>query len=134
MIALSQVCTKQPALIDALQIHLQQHSALANTVNQVGLGEIARAASGDTFTVCDPHTNGVERCGAIRAATSRDQLAGELVALGLALLVVVLVGWIAEVFVKMAVTLVHVKGRQSTCAILNGGFRRTKRNDNSRQA
>lgn len=111
MTALYDVGTKQSAVIDDLQIHLPQQSALANAFNQAGLGEIARVVSGDTFMVCDLPTYGVEGCGAIRAAASRDQLVGEVVALGLALLVAVLVGAFAVTFVRLVTGLVSPLGK-----------------------
>ena len=83
------------------EIHLTQQLTLANLVNEAGLSEIARAAGGDSFVVCDLNTHGVQGCADVRAALDNQKMAAELVAIGLMILVAVLVGTIAAAFVRL---------------------------------
>ena len=68
---------------DTFEIHLTQELTLTNLVNQAGLSEIARAAGGDSFVVCDLNTHGVHGCADLRAALDNQKMAAELVAIGL---------------------------------------------------
>lgn len=86
---------------DTFEIHLTQQLTLANLVNEAGLSEIARAASGGSFVVCDLNTHGVQGCADLRAALDNQKMAAELVAIGLMILVAVLVGTIAAAFVRL---------------------------------
>jgi len=86
---------------DAFEIHLTQQLTLTNLVNEAGLSEIARAAGGDSFVVCDLNTHGVQGCADLRAALDNQKMAAELVAIGLMILVAVLVGTIAAAFVRL---------------------------------
>ena len=86
---------------DAFEIHLTQQLTLTNLVNEAGLSEIARAAGGDSFVVCDLNTYGVQGCADLRAALHNQKMAAELVAIGLMILVAVLVGTIAAAFVRL---------------------------------
>ena len=81
---------------DTFEIHLTQQLTLTNLVNEAGLSEIARAAGGDSFVVCDLNTHGVQGCADLRAALDDQKMAAELVAIGLMILVAVLVGTIAD--------------------------------------
>ena len=86
---------------DTFEIHLTQQLTLTNLVNEAGLSEIARAAGGDSFVVCDLTTHGVRGCADLRAALDDQKMAAELVAIGLMILVAVLVGTIAAAFVRL---------------------------------
>lgn len=86
---------------DTFEIHLTQQLTLTNLLNEAGLSEIARAAGGDSFVVCDLNTHGVQGCADLRAALDNQKMAAELVAVGLMILVAVLVGTIAAAFVKL---------------------------------
>lgn len=86
---------------DAVEIHLTQQLTLTNLVNEAGLSEIARAAGGDSFVVCDLNTHGVQGCADLRAALDNQKMAAELVAIGLMILVAVLVSTIAATFVRL---------------------------------
>lgn len=86
---------------DAVEIHPTQQLTLTNLVNEAGLSEIARAAGGDSFVVCDLNTHGVQGCADLRAALDNQKMAAELVAIGLMILVAVLVGTIAATFVRL---------------------------------
>lgn len=86
---------------DTVEIHLTQQLTLINLVNEAGLSEIARAAGGDSFVVCDLNTHGVQGCADLRAALDNQKMAAELVAIGLMILVAVLVGTIAATFVRL---------------------------------
>lgn len=86
---------------DTVEIHLTQQLALTNLVNEAGLSEIARAAGGGSFVVCDLNTHGVQGCADLRAALDDQKMAAELVAIGLVILVAVLVGTIATAFVRL---------------------------------
>ncbi len=86
---------------DTVEIHLTQQLTLTNLVNEAGLLEIARAAGGDSFVVCDLNTHGVQGCADLRAALDNQKMAAELVAIGLMILVAVLVGTIAATFVRL---------------------------------
>lgn len=86
---------------DAFEIHLTQQLTLTNLVNEAGLSEIARAAGGDSFVVCDLNTHGVQGCADLRAALDNQKMAAELVAIGLMILVAVLVGTVAAAFVRL---------------------------------
>ncbi|MCO5795075.1 MAG: hypothetical protein HEQ21_19860 [Blastomonas sp.] len=86
---------------DTFEIHLTQQLTLTNLVNETGLSEIARAAGGDSFVVCDLNTHGVQGCADLRAALDNQKMAAELVAIGLMILVAVLVGTIAATFVRL---------------------------------
>ena len=86
---------------DTVEIHLTQQLTLTNLVNEAGLSEIARAAVGDSFVVCDLNTHGVQGCADLRAALDNQKMAAELVAIGLMILVAVLVGTIAAAFVRL---------------------------------
>lgn len=86
---------------DTFEIHLTQQLTLTNLVNEAGLSEIARAAGGDSFVVCDLNTHGVQGCADLRAALDNQKMAAELVAIGLMILVAVLVGTIAATFVRL---------------------------------
>lgn len=86
---------------DTVEIHLTQQLTLTNLVNEAGLSEIARAAGGDSFVVCDLNTHGVQECADLRAALDNQKMAAELVAIGLMILVAVLVGTIAAAFVRL---------------------------------
>ena len=86
---------------DTFEIHLTQQLTLTNLVNEAGLSEIARAAGGDSFVVCDLNTHGVQGCADLRAALENQKMAADLVAIGLMILVAVLVGTIAAAFVKL---------------------------------
>ena len=68
---------------DNFEIHLTQQLTLTNLVNEAGLSEIARAAGGDSFVVCDLNTHGVQGCADLRAALDNQKMAAELVAIGL---------------------------------------------------
>lgn len=87
---------------DTFEVHLAPQLTLTNLVNEAGLAEIARAAGGDSFVVCDLNTHGVQGCADLRAALDNQKMAAELVAIGLMILVAVLVGTIASAFVKLA--------------------------------
>ena len=63
---------------DTFEIHLTQQLTLANLVNEAGLSEIARAAGGDSFVVCDLNTHGVQGCADLRAALDNQKMAAEL--------------------------------------------------------
>lgn len=86
---------------DTFEIHLTQQLTLTNLVNEAGLSEIARAAGGDSFVVCDLNTHGVQGCADLRAALDNQKMVAELVAIGLMILVAVLVGTIAAAFVRL---------------------------------
>lgn len=86
---------------DTFQIHLTQQLTLTNLVNEAGLSEIARAAGGDSFVVCDLNTQGVQGCADLRAALDNQKMTAELVAIGLMILVAVLVGTIAAAFARL---------------------------------
>jgi hypothetical protein len=86
---------------DTFETHLTQQLTLANLVNEAGLSEIARAAGGDSFVVCDLNTHGVQGCADLRATLENQKMAAELVAIGLMILFAVLVGTIAAAFVRL---------------------------------
>ena len=86
---------------DTDELHLTQQLTLTTLVNEAGLLEIARAAGGDSFVVCDLNTHGVQGCADLRAALDNQKMAAELVAIGLMILVAVLVGTIAATFVRL---------------------------------
>ena len=86
---------------DTFEVHFAQQLTLTNLVNEAGLSEIARAAGGDSFVVCDLNTHGVQGCADLRAALDNQKMAAELVAIGLMILVAVLVGTIAAAFVRL---------------------------------
>ena len=86
---------------DTFEIHLTQQLTLTNLVNEAGLSEIARAAGGDSFVVCDLNMHGVQGCAELRAALDNQKMAAELVAIGLMMLVAVLVGTLAAAFLRL---------------------------------
>lgn len=86
---------------DTFENYLTQQLTLANLVNEAGLSEIARAAGGESFVVCDLNTHGVQGCADLRAALDNQKMAAELVAIGLVILVAVVVGTIAAAFVRL---------------------------------
>mgnify|MGYP001568622336 FL=1 len=86
---------------DTFEVYFAQQLTLTNLVSEAGLSEIARAAGGDSFVVCDLNTHGVQGCADLRAALDNQKMAAELVAIGLMILVAVLVGTIAAAFVKL---------------------------------
>lgn len=86
---------------DTFEVHFAQQLTLTNLVNEAGLSEIARAAGGDSFVVCDLNTYGFQGCADLRAALENQKMAAELVAIGLMILVAVLVGTIAAAFVRL---------------------------------
>ena len=100
------------------EIHLTQQLTLANLVNEAGLSEIARAAGGDSFVVCDLNTHGVQGCADLRAALDNQKMAAELVAIGLVILVAVLVGTIAAAFVRLVAQRVGLPRAQRADAFL----------------
>ena len=101
------------------EIHLTQQLTLANLVNEAGLSEIARAAGGDSFVVCDLNTHGVQGCADLRAALDSQKMAAELVAVGLMILVAVLVGTIAAAFVRLVAKGVAPSGGQCADALIS---------------
>ena len=103
---------------DTFEIHLTQQLTLTNLVNQAGLSEIARAAGGDSFVVCDLNTHGVQGCADLRAALDNQKMAAELVAIGLMILVAVLVGTIAAAFVRLVAQRVGLPRAQRADAFL----------------
>ncbi|WP_155647665.1 MULTISPECIES: hypothetical protein [Sphingomonadales] len=86
---------------DTSELHFAKQLTLTNLVNEAGLSEIARAAGGDSFEVCDLNMHGVQGCADLRAALDDQKMAAELVAIGLMILVAVLVGTIAAAFVRL---------------------------------
>ena len=103
---------------DTFEIHLTQQLTLTNLVNEAGLSEIARAAVGDSFVVCDLNTHGVQGCADLRAALDNQKMAAELVAIGLMILVAVLVGTIAAAFVRLVAQRVGLPRAQRADAFL----------------
>lgn len=103
---------------DNFEIHLTQQLTLTDLVNEAGLSEIARAAGGDSFVVCDLNTHGVQGCADLRAALDNQKMAAELVAIGLMILVAVLVGTIAAAFVRLAAKRVAPPGEQCADAFI----------------
>ena len=103
---------------DTFEIHLTQQLTLTNLVNSAGLSEIARAAGGDSFVVCDLNTHGVQGCADLRAALDNQKMAAELVAIGLMILVAVLVGTIAAAFVRLMAQRVGLPRAQCADAFL----------------
>ena len=103
---------------DTFEIHLTQQLTLTNLVNEAGLSEIARAAGGDSFVVCDLNTHGVQGCADLRAALDSQKMAAELVAVGLIILVAVLVGTIAAAFVRLVAQRVGLPRAQCADAFL----------------
>ena len=103
---------------DTFEIHLTQQLTLTNLVNEAGLSEIARAAGGDSFVVCDLNTHGVQGCADLRAALDNQKMAAELVAIGLMILVAVLVGTIAAAFVRLVAQRVGLPRAQCADAFL----------------
>lgn len=108
---------------DNFEIHLTQQLTLTNLVNEAGLSEIARAAGGDSFVVCDLNAHGVQGCADLRAALDNQKMAAELVAIGLMILVAVLVGTIAAAFMRLVAKRTAPPGEQRADAFpaLNGG-------------
>lgn len=86
---------------DTFEVYFAQQLTLTNLVSEAGLSEIARAAGGDSFVVCDLNTHGVQGCADLRAALDNQKMAAELVAIGLMILVAVLLGTIAATFVRL---------------------------------
>ncbi|AOG02675.1 hypothetical protein BSY18_3874 (plasmid) [Blastomonas sp. RAC04] len=103
---------------DTFEIHLTHQLTLTNLVNEAGLSEIARAAGGDSFVVCDFNTHGVQGCADLRAALDNQKMAAELVAIGLMILVAVLVGTIAAAFVRLMAKRVALPREQCADAFL----------------
>ena len=103
---------------DTFEIHLTQQLTLTNLVNEAGLSEIARAAGGDSFVVCDLNPHGVQGCADLRAALDNQKMAAELVAIGLVILVAVLVGTIAAAFVRLVAQRVGLPRAQCADAFL----------------
>jgi hypothetical protein len=103
---------------DTVEIRLTQQLTLTNLVNEAGLSEIARAAGGDSFVVCDLNTYGVQGCADLRAALDNQKMAAELVAIGLMILVAVLVGTIAAAFVRLVAKRVGLPKAQCADAFL----------------
>ncbi len=103
---------------ETFEIHLTQQLTLTNLVNEAGLSEIARAAGGDSFVVCDLNTHGVQGCADLRAALDNQKMAAELVAIGLMILVAVLVGTIAAAFVRLVAQRVGLPRAQRADAFL----------------
>ncbi|MFO6431385.1 hypothetical protein ACLBKT_14980 [Erythrobacter sp. W302b] len=103
---------------DTLEVHFAQQLTLSNLVNEAGLSEIARAAGGDSFVVCDLNTHGVQGCADLRAALDNQKMAAELVAIGLVILVAVLVGTIAAAFVRLVAKRAAPPGEQGADAFL----------------
>jgi hypothetical protein len=103
---------------DNFEIHLTQQLTLTNLVNEAGLSEIARAAGGDSFVVCDLNTHGVQGCADVRAALDNQKMAAELVAIGLMILVAVLVGTIAAAFVRLVAKRTAPPGDQCANAFI----------------
>lgn len=104
--------------LDTFEVHLTQQLTLTNLVNEAGLSEIARAAGGDSFVVCDLNTHGVQGCADLRAALDNQKMAAELVAIGLMILVAVLVGTIAATFVRLIAKRVVLLREQCADAFL----------------
>jgi len=103
---------------DNFEIHLTQQLTLTDLVNEAGLSEIARAAGGDSFVVCDLNTHGVQGCADLRAALDNQKMAAELVAIGLMILLAVLVGTIAAAFVRLVAKRVALSREQCADALL----------------
>ncbi len=103
---------------DTFEFHLTQQLTLTNLVNKTGLSEIARAAGGDSFVVCDLNKHGVQGCADLRAALDNQKMAAELVAIGLVILVAVLVGTIAAAFVRLVTKRVGLPRAQCADAFL----------------
>jgi hypothetical protein len=103
---------------DTFEIHLTQQLTLTNLVNEAGLSEIARAAGGDSFVVCDLNTHGVQGCADLRAALDNQKIAAELVAIGLMILVAVLVGTIAATFARLLAKRAALRSGQCADAFL----------------
>lgn len=103
---------------DNFEIHLTQQLTLNNLVNEAGLSEIARAAGGNSFVVCDLNAHGVQGCADLRAALDNQKMAAELVAIGLMILVAVLVGTIAAAFVRLVAKRTAPPGDQCANAFI----------------
>lgn len=103
---------------DTFELHLTQQLTLKNLVNEAGLPEIARAAGGNSFVVCDLNAHGVQGCADLRAALDNQKMAAELVAIGLMILVAVLVGTIAAAFVRLVAKRVALSREQCADALL----------------
>jgi hypothetical protein len=104
---------------DTFEVHFAQQLTLTNLVNEAGLSEIARAAGGDSFVVCDLNTYGFQGCADLRAALENQKMAAELVAIGLVILVAVLMGRIAATFVRLIAKLAALLWEQCADAFLS---------------
>lgn len=116
-----------PAGNDEMAAHLASKPTLTNIVNQAGLGEIAKAIEGDTYVVCDPNSHAVQGCADMRSAMQNQQMAAELVAIGLAIVVATFVGMIGVGFIKLVTLIAHPVGQHRVYALFPK--RRTKRHE-----
>lgn len=103
---------------DSLMAVLEQQPTLSNVVKQAGLQEVAEMVEGDNFVVCDLDLHGVQGCADMREMVANQQMVAECVAIGLAILIAVIVGSIAVIFVNLATKFAAPLGMNRVFALL----------------
>ena len=94
---------------DSLAQILAHRPTMHNFSVATGLEPVAKKLEGDTYSVCDLQVHGVQGCADLRNDITREHFAAEVIALGLALFVAVIVGSIAVGFVSLVTKLAKPK-------------------------
>ena len=114
-VALSQTADQTPS--ESLAQILAHRPTMHNFSTATGLENVARKLEGDSYFVCDLQVHGVQGCADLRNEVARQHFAAELIALGLALFVAVIVGSIAVAFVNLVTKLAAPIGEHRVYAL-----------------
>ena len=114
-VALSQTADQTPS--ESLAQILAHRPTMHNFSTATGLENVARKLEGDSYFVCDLQVHGVQGCADLRNDIARQHFAAELIALGLALFVAVIVGSIAVAFVNLVTKLAAPTGEHRVYAL-----------------
>ena len=102
---------------DSLAQILAHRPTMHNFSVATGLEPVAKKLEGDTYFVCELQVHGIQGCADLRNDIAREHFAAEVIALGLALFVAVIVGSIAVGFVSLVTKLAKPVGEHRVYAL-----------------
>ena len=106
-----------PGEEETLASLIAQEPSVGGFVAATGLKPLARKMEGERMVVCDLDAHGVQGCADLRAMQAREELATEIVAIGILLFVAAMVGGLAVAFVHLLTKLAKPIGRHRVYAL-----------------
>ena len=102
---------------ETLAALIAQEPSIGGFVMATGLKPLAEKLEGERMMVCDLNLHGVQGCADLRAMQAREELATEIVAIGILLFVAAMVGGLAVAFVHLVTKLAKPIGRHRVYAL-----------------